>query len=272
MTVVLVTGTSSGIGRESVHHLAKRGCTVVATARDPQSIADLHGPNVDAVRLDVTDPESVADAVAHTLDAHGQIDAVVNNAGYGAFLPVEETPVETFQAMLDVNLLGVHRVTQAVLPHMRERRSGRIVNVSSIAGHIGFPMIGAYCSTKFALRGLSQALAAEVRPFGIHVSLIEPGSIRTSFGARAETEQQSVSAGAEHEGPYAALHHRFDRLVEGKGRAHPRVIARRVTHACTARWPRFHYLAPWDAKAGNALKHLVPDAVLNAALGRAFKP
>lgn len=268
--VVLVTGTSSGIGREAVHHLVRAGHAVVATARDPGSIEDLRGPAVDTLRLDVTDDRSVADAVAHALDAHGRIDAVVNNAGFGAFLPVEETPVEAYRAMLEVNLLGAHRVALRVLPHMRERGSGRIVNVSSIAGHVGFPMIGAYSSTKFALRGLSQAMAAELRPFGIHVSLVEPGSIRTSFGARAQREQQAH--GADLSGPYAPMHRRFDRLVGGRGRAHPRVVARRIVHACTARRPRFHYLAPWDARSVNAVKHLLPDAVVNAVLRRAFWP
>lgn len=269
MTVVLVTGTSSGIGREAVHHLAQRGHAVVATARSPDSIADLRGDRVETLRMDVTDDHSVADAVARTLELHGRIDAVVNNAGFGAFLPVEETPVEAFQAMLDVNLLGAHRVARHVLPVLREQGAGRVVNVGSIAGHIGFPMIGAYSSTKFALRGLSQAMAAEVRPFGVRVSLVEPGSIRTGFGARAQREQQEH--GVEAAGPYADLHRRFDRLVSGKGRAHPRVIARCITHACTSRRPRFHYLAPWDARAGSILRRALPDAVVNAALRRAFR-
>lgn len=269
MGVILVTGTSSGIGREAVRHLADRGHAVVATARNPDSIADLRDGRVDAVRLDVTDDDSVADAVARTLELHGRIDAVVNNAGFGAFLPVEETPVKAFQAMLEVNLLGAHRVARYVLPHMREQGSGRVVNVGSIAGHVGFPMIGAYASTKFALRGLSQAMAAEVRPFGVRVSLVEPGSIRTGFGARAEREQ--AEHGVEATGPYADLHRRFERLVGGKGRAHPRVVARCITHACTARRPRFHYLAPWDARSVNLLNRVLPDAVVNAALRRAFR-
>ncbi len=268
--VVLVTGTSSGIGREAVLHLARRA-TVVATARNVDTIQDLASKNVSVYPLDVTDEASIQAAVAHTLEHFGRIDAIVNNAGFGAFMPVEQTSLAAFQAMLDVNLLGAHRLTQEVLPHMRNQGHGRIVNVSSIAGHIGFPMIGAYSATKFALRGLSQAMAAELRPFGIHVSLIEPGSIRTSFGARAEQEQEVAGLGGS-EGPYANLYRRFDKLVGGKGRAHPRVIAKRINHACLSRRPRFHYLAPLDAKAGNVLKRVLPDGLINFVMGRAFKP
>ncbi len=267
--VVLVTGTSSGIGREAVAHLQKH-CIVVATARSLAAIEDLADDYVSVFPLDVTDESSIKAAVAHTIDTYGRIDALVNNAGFGAFMPVEETPVSTFQAMLDVNVLGAHRLTQEVLPHMRKQGSGRIVNVSSIAGHIGFPMIGAYSSTKFALRGLSQALAMELRPTGVRVSLIEPGSIRTKFGARAAVEKDEAGLGAG-TGPYAELHDRFNRVLSGKGRGHPRTIAKLITHACLSKRPRFHYLAPLDAKTGNFLKRVVPDSWLNAAIGKAFK-
>lgn len=268
MRVVLLTGTSSGIGRRAVHALAQKGCHVVATARSLEDIETLAAENVDVAELDVTHEASMAQVVRDTLAAHGRIDALVNNAGYGMFLPVEETPLEALRAMYEVNLFGLHRLTQLVLPSMRRQGAGRIVNVSSIAGHVGFPMIGHYCGSKFAVRGMSQALRAEVRPFGIHVSLIEPGSIGTGFGQRAEQERDRAKG---IDTAYAGMYDRFDRLHSFKGRGHPDVIARRIVHACTSRRPRFHYLAPWDAKGASVLNRMLPDAAINAALARAFR-
>ncbi|MFO1532629.1 MAG: SDR family NAD(P)-dependent oxidoreductase, partial [Thermoplasmatota archaeon] len=162
--VVLDSGCSSGIGRESVLHLRKAGALVVATARDVASIRDLEAPgDVEALRLDVTSEADRAAAVAEVLRRHGRIDALVNNAGFGATRAVEDTPVEQLRSIFEVNLFGAHDLARRVLPGMRAQGHGRIVNVSSVAGHIPVPMLGAYCASKFALRALTEAMDNEVR-------------------------------------------------------------------------------------------------------------
>ncbi|HLF17100.1 MAG TPA: SDR family oxidoreductase [Candidatus Thermoplasmatota archaeon] len=269
--VVLVTGCSSGIGREAVLHLRRAGCLVVATARRPESIADLAAPGeVETARLDVTSAADREAVVRDLLARHGRIDALVNNAGYGAILAVEDTGLDAMLRMFDANLFGLHELTRLVLPAMRRQGSGRIVNVSSVAGHVAVPLLGAYCSTKFALRALTQALDGEVRRFGVRASLIEPGVIKTAFGTRSMAESEAnVDTEAS---PYAPMYRRWaTRRMLQRG-APPRVIARRIVHACLAAHPRFHYFAPWhDAKAANLVKRLLPDSWVNAAMRAYFR-
>jgi NAD(P)-dependent dehydrogenase (short-subunit alcohol dehydrogenase family) len=268
--IVLVTGTSTGIGREAVGHLARAGAFVVATARDPERIADLAvAGSVECARLDVADAASRAAAVAGVLARHGRIDALVNNAGYGAMLAAEDTDAATLRAMHETNLVGPHELARLVLPTMRKQGSGRIVNVSSIAGHVAVPLMGAYCSTKFALRALTQAMDNEVRRHGVRALLVEPGIIRTNFGARALAETQAHPPDLE--GPYGPLYRAWLRKRMLAGGAHPRVVARRIVKACLAQHPRFHGFTPLDAKAGNLAKRLLPDSWIDAGMRLYFR-
>jgi NAD(P)-dependent dehydrogenase (short-subunit alcohol dehydrogenase family) len=270
--VALVTGCSTGIGREAVGHLRRAGFLVVATARRPESILDLAAPGeVECHKLDVTSAVQRKAVVDIVLERHGRIDALVNNAGYGAVLAVEDTPPEAMQAMFDTNVFGLHELTRLVLPAMRRQGHGRIVNVSSVAGHLSVPLLGAYCATKFALRALTQALDNEVRTLGVRAVLVEPGVIRTEFGNRSVAEKDNVLTKGTEASPYAAMYDRWARLRMLRGGAHPRVIARRIVHACVATTPRFHNFAPMQAKAGNLAKRLLPDAVLSWGLRVYFR-
>jgi NADP-dependent 3-hydroxy acid dehydrogenase YdfG len=179
MPTVLITGASQGIGRAAAAELARRGHLVVATARNVDSLRDLDV----ALRLslDVTDPESVGRAVA----AAGPVDVLVSNAGQTSRGPVEHTPVEEIARLFDLNTLGAVRVTQGVLPGMRERGSGRLVYVSSILGAVTIPLIGAYAASKWALEALVQTLAAEVQGFGVEAVLLQPGAVDTAGPAMA---------------------------------------------------------------------------------------
>ncbi|MFI1753907.1 oxidoreductase [Streptomyces sp. NPDC020571] len=182
--VWLITGTSGGLGRALARHALERGDRVAVTARDTASVAGLvaaHGDRALALRLDVTDPESVADAVEAAEKEFGRIDVLVNNAGYGYLAAVEEGEDAAVRALYDTNVHGVVTVLKAVLPGMRARRSGRIVNISSFGGLAAFAGTGHYHATKFALEGLSESLAAEVAPLGIAVTLVEPGGLRTQW-------------------------------------------------------------------------------------------
>jgi NAD(P)-dependent dehydrogenase (short-subunit alcohol dehydrogenase family) len=175
---ILVTGCSTGIGRATVVELSKRGHDVVATARRAASIEDLDV--ADRLVLDVDDDESVARAVS----AAGELDGLVNNAGFGVSGPVEQVPLADVRAIMETNYLGVVRMLQAVLPGMRARGRGVIVNVSSVAGRVAPPLGGFYSASKFALEGLTEALHYEVGHFGIRVRLVEPGRFATEFQSK----------------------------------------------------------------------------------------
>jgi NAD(P)-dependent dehydrogenase (short-subunit alcohol dehydrogenase family) len=182
--VWLVTGTSQGFGREIVRAALQRGDSVVATSRSPEKVALLFPQSSDrllTLAMDLRDPAAIASVVEKALSRFGRIDALVNNAGHGLLGAVEEASETEVRGVFETNVFGLLRVTWAVLPSMRERRSGRIVNMSSIGGLVGLPGFGIYNSTKFAVEGLSEALAAEVAPLGIRVILVEPGPFRTDF-------------------------------------------------------------------------------------------
>jgi len=183
--VWFITGTSKGFGRIWAQAALARGDRVAATARDVktlQPLVDRYGELVAAIALDVTDKAAVAAAVAETINRFGRIDVAVNNAGYGLFGTIEEVSEAEARAQLETNLFGALWVTQAVLPQMREQRSGHIIQVSSIGGVNAFPTIGLYHASKWGLEGFSQALAAEVAGFGIKVTIVEPGGFATDWG------------------------------------------------------------------------------------------
>lgn len=189
--VWLVTGANSGLGRAVTEAAVAAGDLVVATARRVSSLDDLsagHPNQIDAVQLDVTDLDGIEKLVDRTVERHGRIDVLVNNAGRTHVGAVEETTDTELRSLFDVHLFGPTALVRAVLPHMRSRRSGAIVQLSSVGGQMSFAGFSAYSATKFALEGLSEALADEVQPFGIKVLIVEPGAFRTGlFGNASES-------------------------------------------------------------------------------------
>ena len=186
--VWLITGSSTGFGRSLTEAVLKHGDRVVATARKPEQLSDLidqYPETAKAVRLDVTNSQEVREAVDSALEAFGSIDVLVNNAGYGTVGALEEVSEEAIQRQYATNVFGALNTIRAVLPSMRQRRSGHILNLSSVGGFVSFAGSGIYCSTKFALEGLSEALSKEVAPLGIKVTIIEPGAFRTDFNGRS---------------------------------------------------------------------------------------
>src|SRR3954449_12813467 len=179
---VLITGCSSGIGHATAEHLAGRGYDVYATARRPDSIAELRESGCKTLALDVTDEVSMQGAVAEVEQAAGAVDALVNNAGYSQSGAVESVGMEDVRRQFETNVFGLLRMFQLVLPGMRKQGFGRIVNISSIGGKVVFPGGGLYHATKFAVEALSDALRFEAKGFGIGVVIVEPGAIRTEFG------------------------------------------------------------------------------------------
>lgn len=183
MTTWFITGASRGFGALITELALAKGDNVVATARNPEAIEKRIGqhPNLLAVALDVTNDEQAKAAASKAVERFGQIDVLLNNAGFGLLGAVEEATQAEIEAVYRTNVFGLLAVTRAVLPHMRARRSGRILNVSSIGGYRAGAGFGVYCSTKFAVEGLSEALHAELAPLGIHVTVVEPGYFRTDF-------------------------------------------------------------------------------------------
>jgi len=183
--VWFITGCSTGFGRELARLVAARGWNLVATARRRESLADLVGPNVLILELDVTKQDQVDAAVAAAKDRFGRIDVLVNNAGYGYLTTIEEGDEGEIRAMFDANVFGLFALTRAILPIMREQKSGHIISITSVGGHVGNPGSGYYAATKHAVEGWSKALAAEVAPLGIKVTAVAPGPFRTDWAGRS---------------------------------------------------------------------------------------
>lgn len=198
--VWLITGASSGFGRAIASAALAAGDTVVATARRPEALDDLvaaHPDRAVALQLDVTDTARITDVVADAVLWYGRIDVVVNNAGMGMVGAVEETSDRELRDLMDLHFFGPAALVRAVLPHMRRNGSGAVVQMSSMGGRFTFPGVGAYSATKFALEGLSEALAAEVAPHGIKVLIVEPGSFRTGFAGGGALHQSAPLAAYE---------------------------------------------------------------------------
>ena len=183
---ILITGASSGIGRASAQLFADRGWNVVATMRKPEAETELSQlENVLVTRLDVTDRESIAGAVTAGIDRFGRIDALLNNAGYGAYGVLEATGSEKIERQFDTNVIGLIDTAKADMPHFRANGAGVIVNISSVGGKMTFPLGSLYHGTKFAVEGFSEALSYELEPLGIRVKIVEPGGVDTDFGGRS---------------------------------------------------------------------------------------
>ncbi|WP_037603534.1 oxidoreductase [Streptacidiphilus rugosus] len=264
--VVLVTGASSGIGEAVAVALQSRGCTVYAAARRTGRMAHLADRGIRPLPLDVTDPASCRTAVEKITEDCGGVDVLVNNAGYGSYGAVEDVPLREARAQFDVNVFGCAELIRLVLPHMRERRSGRIVNVGSMGGRIHTPLGGWYHATKFALEGLSDCLRLELKPFGIDVVVVEPGSIRTEWGGIAAKKLRETSG----HGPYAGQAQAMARTLDGEANTRfvspPSVVAEAVVRAVTAPRPRTRYVVGAGARPLIVLRGVLPDRAFDTLM------
>jgi len=240
--VWLITGCSTGFGRELSRAVLARGYRAVITARNPKSVADLvagHEGQAIALELDVTKPEQVESAVRQAEQAFGRIDVLVNNAGIGYFGAIEESDEAEVRRMFEINVFGLARMTQAVLPGMRKRRSGHVVNIASIGGIRAFPAVGFYNATKFAVVGLSEALSLEVAPLGIKVTIVEPSGFRTDWAGRSANEaKQQIADYAETAGKNQAS----IRGYSGKQPGDPVKAAEAIIKAVESKEPPLHLL------------------------------
>ena len=243
---LLITGASSGIGKAAARRFQAEGWNVIATMRSPERETELTAlDGVLVTRLDVLDVASIGAAVDAGLQRFGRIDALLNNAGYGAYGPLEATPLDKVRRQFDVNVMGVLATTQAVLPHLRRQRSGVIVNVSSIGGKITFPLGTLYHGTKFAVEGLSEALHYELLPLGIRVRIVEPGMVKTDFAGRS-FDFSNDPALAEYQPLVGAFMSALGPMAANA--SHPDRVADVIFRAATDEHDRLRYEAGPDAE------------------------
>ena len=267
--IVLITGATAGIGRTTALYLAKQGFRVIASGRKLPELASLRdeaaGLRLDTIVLDVTSAPSIAAAVAAVdklSDGHG-IDVLVNNAGFGVLGPTAEIDDAEMRRQYDTNVFGLMAVTRAFLPKMMERRSGRIINVSSVGGRMTLPYFGVYNSTKYAVESLSDALRYELRPFGVDVALIEPGVIRTNFESTAVSNLGGMKGGA-----YAGALAKYEEMSKSADRfaSNPIVIAKAISRAVRARRAAARYVAPWSTNLVLFMRAAFPTFVWDWAM------
>jgi NAD(P)-dependent dehydrogenase (short-subunit alcohol dehydrogenase family) len=261
---VLITGCSTGIGRATAERFAREGWTTYATARRPETLAELEAVGCRTLALDVCDPASMEAAVAEVERAEGAIGVLVNNAGYSLTAPIEAASMDDVRRQFETNVFGLVRLCQLALPAMRERGWGRIVNISSMGGKMTFPGMGFYHGTKYAVEAISDALRYEVRPFGVRVVLVEPGLIRTAFG---DTTTGHAASALDPGSPYAEFHDAVAARVAssydgamGKLAVGPEAVARVIHKAAASSRPRARYVVTAGAKALHATKVALPDA------------
>ncbi|MEV4220718.1 MULTISPECIES: oxidoreductase [Nonomuraea] len=264
--ICLVTGASSGIGHATALELRRAGHIVYGAARRVDRMAGLRQAGAHPLAMDVTSDDDLARVVAAVLDEHGRIDVLVNNAGTGLHGAVEDVPVDRARRLFEVNLFGPARLTQLVLPHMRERRSGTIVNVSSIAGEISLPLVAWYHASKHALETWSDSLRQECLPFGVRVVVVQPGIIRTEFEEDTPRELRETSGG----GAYGALAESMARRAEGNTKGSPpAVVARAIRTAAESPRPKSRYPVGYLARTLLAMHRILPDRAFDALVTKA---
>jgi NAD(P)-dependent dehydrogenase (short-subunit alcohol dehydrogenase family) len=259
----LVTGVTSGIGREIAQLLAERGARVFGTVRNPQTASPISG--VEIVRMDVTDDSSVNEAVQSIVQKAGPIQYLVNNAGYSFMGALEETSVAEARQQFETNLFGVLRVTNAILPGMRQQGDGRIVNISSVLGFLPAPYLGMYAASKHAVEGYTETLDHEVRRFGVRAVLIEPVNTKTKIAGHSKSAKVALDV-------YAAERKRMAELTEREVERgdDPRIVAETVWNALTAKSPRLRYPVG-KGVIFSQLRRFVPAGMFDRSLRKQFQ-
>ena len=263
---ILITGASTGIGRAAAQRFMAEGWNVLATMRNPES-SDLTGENLRLLRLDVTDADSIHEAVAAGLQHFGRIDALLNNAGYGACGPLEAFTEAQIRRQFETNVFGLLAVTRAVLPQMRAQKSGVVVNISSVGGRMTFPFFSLYHGTKFAVEGITEALAFELATFGAKVKIVEPGAIKTDFAGRS-LDFTNDPALAEYQPLIGKVLEVFGQT--DRPSSDPSIVADVIWQAVTDGTDRLRYTAGEDARVLMANRSAMDDASFTAGVKARF--
>ncbi len=262
--VILITGASSGMGKVFARDLAKEGHIIYGAARRVELLSDLNQYGVKTLPLDVTDDESMQQCVAEIIRQEGRVDVLVNNAGYGSYGTIEDIPIEEAKRQLEVNVFGLARMTQLVLPHMRKQKSGKIINISSIGGKIATPFGAWYHASKFAVEGMSDSLRTEVKPFGIDVIVIEPGGVKSEWADIAYDNLLKTTANTAYSDMANKFKEAFGKTIAKN--AEPEVISRLVSKAIAASRPKTRYSGGYMAKPALFFRRWVGDRTMDRIL------
>jgi short-subunit dehydrogenase len=264
--VALVTGASSGIGKSTVLQLLKDGYIVYGAARRMEKMSDLKTAGAHILSMDVTDDASMVSGIQRIITEQGRIDVLVNNAGYGSYGAVEDVPIEEAKRQFEVNIFGLARLTQLVLPHMRSTHFGKIINISSIGGKIYTPLGAWYHGTKHALEGFSDCLRLETKSFGIDVIIIEPGAIQTEWGDIALDNMRKTSGNGAYKNVVAGTIKMFQNSYKKGSSSTPDVIASAISKALKAKRPKTRYAAGANAKPIIFLRWLLSDRIFDKTM------
>jgi NAD(P)-dependent dehydrogenase (short-subunit alcohol dehydrogenase family) len=263
--VILITGASSGMGKATAELLLKKGHIVYAAARRIEKMKDLESMGATVLFMDVTEQQSMIDGINRIIDEQGKIDVLFNNAGYGSFGAVEDVPIEEAKSQFEVNVFGLARLTQLVLPLMRKQGRGKIINTSSMGGKMVSPMGAWYHATKFAIEGFSDCLRFEAAPFGIDVVLIEPGNIQTEWNDIMLHNLKEKSGNT----AYAKISDSMEGLMNRIGKfSPPELVAETVVKAIESQRPKTRYLVGKNAKSFVFLRRVTSDRMYDFILKR----
>lgn len=269
--VALITGASSGMGKSAAKFLSKKGITVYGAARRLDQMKELEEAGMSIISLDLTKDQSIVDCVNTILEKEKRIDILINNAGYGSYGAVEEVPIAEAKRQFEVNIFGLARITQLVLPSMRANKYGRIVNISSMGGKIFTPMGAWYHATKHALEGWSDCLRLEVKDFGIDVVILEPGGIKTDWGSIAADNLRKTSA----DGAYADFANKvadsMRDMYAGKQLTNVDVLGKTIAHAATISRPKRRYAKGYMAKLSIWIRKHMGDAIFEKIIMSQFR-
>lgn len=264
--VILITGASSGMGKSAANFLHQQGHTVYGAARRINEMKDLETKGMKIISLDLLNDESIQTCVNEILHQEGRIDVVINNAGYGSYGSVEDVSIEEAKRQFEVNIFGLARLTQLIIPSMRANRSGRFVNISSMGGKIYTPMGAWYHATKHALEGWSDCLRLELKPFGIDVVVVEPGGIKTDWGPIAAENLRKTSS----KGVYAqfakGIADNMDKLYAGNTLTKVDVLGREIAKAATVAHPKTRYAKGYGAKPAIWVRKWFGDRIFDKVI------
>lgn len=262
--VAIITGASSGMGKSTAFELQKKGYIVYGMARRIEKMKDLKDKGINVIPLDLTKDETIIKSVNTVLEKEGRIDVLINNAGYGSYGSVEEVPIEEAKRQFEVNIFGLARITQLVIPAMRKQKSGRIVNISSMGGKMYTPFGAWYHATKYALEGWSDCLRIELKQFGIDVAIVEPGGIQTEWGDIAMDNLDKISGS----GPYASM---VKKVVENSHKTKNKLtpvdaLGKEITKAASEKNPKTRYLKGYLAKPLVRMRKWLGDSTFDKIL------